>query len=131
MVKTIKQSVTFAATPHELYELYMDAKKHAKALGTKVVVQKKPWTKFSAWDGYCWGEMMYVHKDEAIVQTWRAADWTKSDPDSILLIAFRPKGKGTEVTLVHAGVPDGMAASLAQGWKEHYWDNWKAHLKAR
>jgi hypothetical protein len=35
--KTIHQSVTFKANPHEVYEMLMDSRKHAQFTGVKAV----------------------------------------------------------------------------------------------
>jgi hypothetical protein len=31
--------------------------------------------------------------------------------------------------MIHQGVPDDAYEELDAGWKENYWDLWKAHLK--
>ena len=37
--KTVKQTVTFKASPHDVYEALMDSKKHAKFTGDKAIDQ--------------------------------------------------------------------------------------------
>ena len=39
--RTIRQQVTFKGTPHELYELLMDEKKHGEFYGSKMTVSRK------------------------------------------------------------------------------------------
>jgi|GEM_PF-5485537 len=53
--KTIKQTVTFAATPEKIYHLIMDSKKHSAFTGSKVTMSTKVNGKFSVFDGYCHG----------------------------------------------------------------------------
>ena len=44
---------------------------------------------------------------------------------------FEKAKGGSLVTMVHAGVPDDQADALDDGWKENYWDPWKAYLGER
>jgi activator of HSP90 ATPase len=121
MVRTLEQRVPFAAAPKTVYELYMDAKKHSTAIGGKVRVSKKVGSAFSAWDDYCTGTILHLEPGRMVVQTWRASDWKKSDPDSVLVLLFEKAGTGTMLTMIHANVPDREADALAAGWQEHYW----------
>ena len=57
-MKTIQQEVHFDAKPEEVYEAYVDAKKHGEFTGSKVVFEKKVGGKFSAWGG---GDTFYVY----------------------------------------------------------------------
>lgn len=131
MTKVLEQRVKFAVAPRVLYELYLDAKRHGEAIGSEAQVAARVGAKFAAWDGYCTGRILHLEKGRMIVQTWRATDWRNEDPDSILILRFSSSGKGSELHLVHANVPDAEAASLAQGWKEHYWGPWKEYRSRR
>lgn len=51
LTKSIKQSVTFPASQHEVFELIMDAKKHGKFTGSKVVMSRKVGGKFAVFGG--------------------------------------------------------------------------------
>ena len=131
-MKTIQQQVAFNEAPAELYELYMDAKLHTKATGAKASISKKIGSKFSAWDGYISGRTLHLVPGEMIVQTWRAKDWKKSVPDSIIVLSFlEDEEGGTDVELVHANVPDAEYRSLMDGWHEFYWRPWEAFLAER
>jgi activator of HSP90 ATPase len=80
-------------------------------------------------EGYATGENLLLVKDKLILQTWRASDWTKKDPDSTFMIYLEQKGKDTSLHMVHAHVPDEQAQSLRQGWHDFYWKPWKTYLK--
>ena len=67
--KTLKQKVTFKATPHEVYESIMDARKHAKFTKSKVEITKKIGDKFSAYDGYIEGINLKLVPDKEIEST--------------------------------------------------------------
>lgn len=130
MGKTITQSETFDATPAELYRMFLDSKKHGAMTGGKASVSAKAGGRFKVWDGYATGKNLLLEKDRLIVQSWRTADWKKSDPDSVLVLCFTRTGKGTRLDMTHANVPDGDAADLSAGWREYYWKPMRAFLRA-
>ena len=130
MGKTIRQTVTFDADPAALFQLYLDPKQHAAALGEGVKISAKEGARFSAYDGYIVGKNLQVVPNELIVQSWRATDWKPSDPDSVLVLQFAREGKKTKLEVTHSNVPARQAAQLDQGWKEYYWKPFKAYLKA-
>ena len=67
MAKNVTQKVKFKATPEELYHLYMDPKKHAKAIGSKVSLQPKVGGRFSAF-GMLEGRFLLLEKGKKIVR---------------------------------------------------------------
>ena len=130
MAKTIVQKVVFKNTaPKTLYEIYMDAKKHAAAIGAAVKISAKEGSSYSAHGGYITGKNLQLIKDKLIVQTWRASDWSKSDIDSTFIINLEAKGKDTVLHAIHANLPDKHAASINKGWHDYYWKPWKEYLK--
>src|SRR5499433_2668630 len=48
--KTLQQTVTFKASPLEVYDMLMDSKKHRSLLGEPAKISKKVGGKFTAWD---------------------------------------------------------------------------------
>ncbi len=101
----------------------MDAKLHSEMTGGDAKITDKEGTSFSAYGGYCKGKNIHLVKNELIVQTWRAEDWDKNDPDSIFTIMFEQKGKDTVVHAVHAFLPDKFAADISKGWHDYYWNH--------
>jgi activator of HSP90 ATPase len=125
------QSVTFKASPEELFEIFTDSKKHSAATGAKASVSAKPGAKWTAWDGMILGKNLMVVPGRMIVQAWRAAHWKDSDLDSILMITFSAAPGGSRIDLVHAGVPDHDHQGVTKGWPQYYWKPWKAYLKGQ
>jgi len=129
MAKTIVQKVVFKnTTPKDLYDLYMNAKKHSKATGAPAQITNKEGESFSAHGGYITGQNLKLVKDNLIVQSWRGADWDKKDPDSTFIIHLEPKGNNVNLHAVHANVPDKQAEGIEKGWNTHYWEPWKLYL---
>ena len=88
MTKPIVQSVTFKASPEELFALFTDSKKHSAATGAKASVSAKAGAKWTAFGGMLLGKNLAVVPGKMIVQAWRASHWHESDLDSILILNF-------------------------------------------
>ena len=120
--KTIRQSVTFEATPHELYEILMDSKKHSRLTGGgKATISRIVGGPFTVYDGYATGLNVELIPDKLIVQTWRASDWQGSH-FSRVRFSFREVAGGTRLTFTHSGVPEEEFENIKQGWIDYYWE---------
>jgi activator of HSP90 ATPase len=131
MTKAIQQKVEFAATPDELFEMYLDSKKHSESTGAKAKLSRKAGGKFSAWDGMLNGRNLLIVPGKTIVQSWRGSHWKNSDPDSILILQFSKTPRGGRVDLVHVNVPEHDHKGVTEGWHEYYWKPWKGYLAAK
>ncbi len=129
MAKTIIQTVKFSASPEQLFDIYLDSKKHSAAIAARASISRKVGSKFNAHNGWIRGKNLAIVRKRMIVQSWRGADWKKADLDSILILTFAKAPGGARLTLVHANVPDRNYPSINKGWHTHYWNRWKAYLK--
>jgi activator of HSP90 ATPase len=129
MTRPIVQSVTFKATPEELFAIFSDSKKHSAATGAKASVNAKAGAKWTAFDGMLLGRNLVVVPGSMIVQAWRASHWKDSDLDSILILNFSKAPGGGKVDMVHVGVPQHDHEGVTKGWPHYYWNPWKAYLK--
>ena len=122
----IKQTVIFNASPHELYEAIIDAKKHSEFTGAKATNNEKVGGKFTSWDGYAFGKNLVLQKDKKIVQSWSTADF----PEIITEITFEfeKQGNETKIIFTQKNVPDKNYKEIAEGWKEYYWKPLKKWL---
>jgi activator of HSP90 ATPase len=127
MSKTIRQTVTFKASPHDIYESLIDEKKHAQFTGAKVKLNRKTGGKFSIWDGEISGENLELVPDKKIVQTWRYSDWPAGE-FSTATFSLEAVDGGTRLTLNQSGVPDEAYEDIKQGWKDYYWIPLKKYL---
>jgi activator of HSP90 ATPase len=119
--KDIVQKVYFEASPETIYEILMDSKKHAAIASSPAKMTKKIGGTFTAHDKYIFGINLDLERGVRIVQAWRGKGWPKGH-FSIVYYEFKKKGKGTDLTFTHVGVPAGEAKHLASGWKSHYWE---------
>ncbi|MDO8625463.1 MAG: SRPBCC family protein [Candidatus Diapherotrites archaeon] len=126
----IRQTVLFDASPHDVFELLMDSKKHSEFTESKCVISRKVGGKISAYDGYISGKNLEVIADKKIVQEWSASDWPEGTV-SIATFEFKPKGTKTELVFTQTGVPADFVDDITSGWHEHYWDKMKLFLRNR
>lgn len=121
--RTIRQSVNFKASPHEVYEILMGAHRHAKLTGGKAVISRKVGGRFSVFDGYIVGENLELIKDEKIVQSWRAEEdcWPEGHYSKVTFSMKKTKN-GTKLIFTHSGVPVECGDRFDKGWKEFYWE---------
>ena len=66
--KTIRQSVTFKAKPHEIYELLMDSDKHSRLTGSIAQIERNVGSEFSVYDGNIRGINLELVPDQKIIQ---------------------------------------------------------------
>lgn len=125
--RTIRQQVTFKGTPHELYELLMDAKKHGAFYGSSMTISRKVGGKLVSGDGYIAAINMELVPDKKIVQSWRASDWPEGQYSKATW-EFTPVIGGTRLFFTQSGVPEDQYAAVSQGWRDYYWEPMKQAL---
>jgi activator of HSP90 ATPase len=126
--KTIRQSVTFKASPHEVYEMLMDSRKHSKFTGEKARISRKVGGKFSAYGGYIEGVNLDLIPDRKIVQSWRGNDWPEGHYSKSTFSLKKVKN-GSRLTFRQSGVPDKYYNDISQGWRDYYWKPMKEIVK--
>jgi activator of HSP90 ATPase len=128
--KTIQQSVTFKAIPHDVYELIMDSKKHAKFTGAPVKMSREVGEKFSIWSGDIEGVNLELVPDKLIAQSWRYNDWPENHFSKVTF-SFSEVPSGTKLTFTQTDVPEEHYEDIAQGWKDFYWKPMKKILEKK
>ena len=118
--KTVRQTITFKAPPHDVYEALMDSRKHSKFTGDKASISRKVGGKFSAFDGYSEGTNLELEPDNKIVQTWRASDWPEGHYSKVAF-TFKEIPNGTRLSFVQTGIPEKQFNYISQGWRDYYW----------
>jgi activator of HSP90 ATPase len=129
MLKTIEQSVRFPISAEQLYEMFIDPKRHAAFTGGAVKISPKPGSAFSAFNGMLAGTMLHTIPGKLIVQRWRSTGWHDDDLDSTLILRFVQDGPRGRIDLVHVNVPKHDHKGVTEGWEKYYWKPLKAFLK--
>ncbi len=127
--KNIKQSVTFKASAHAVYELLMDSRKHTVLAGDEARISRKVGGKFNV-GGYIEGVNLELVPDEKIVQTWRYEDWPKGHYSKATFSLSEEGGK-TRLTFNQTGVPEEFYEDIKQGWIDYYWTPMKEILEKK
>ncbi len=127
--KTIKQTVTLATAPAEVYDLLINSKKHSALTGGPVSMSKKVNGTFEVFNGYCHGYNIELVENKKIVQAWHfAEDGWPDDHFSICTFLFTKVPGGTKLSFTQLDIPEHKAESLKDGWKQFYWKPMKARL---
>jgi len=126
--KTIRQIVTFKATPHQVYETLMDSKKHAELVGAEALISKKVGGKFSIYGGEIEGVNLELVPDCKIVQSWRYNDWPEGHYSKATFL-LEEIGDSTKLTFTQTNVPEERYEDVLQGWRDFYWQPMKALLE--
>lgn len=131
MTLTIHQSVVLPALPKELFNTYLDSKKHTAMTGGKARIGRKTGAKFEGWNRALSGRNLLIVPHRLIVQAWRSVHFKSSDPDSILVLEFSKAPGGGRIDLVHVNVPPQDHKGVKGGWPKYYWKPWKKYLLAK
>jgi activator of HSP90 ATPase len=126
---SIKQTVFFSAPPEQVYQLIMDAEKHADFTGAEVQMSAEINGTFEVFDGYCHGYNIELVEGQKIVQAWHfEEDGWSADHFSICTFQFDKDGKNTKMTFVQTGIPEHKVEALKSGWNEFYWEPMESYL---
>lgn len=125
--KTIRQTASFDATPHRIYEMLMDSKLHSAFTGDEAKISRKVGGKFTTFSGWSYGKNLELVKDRKIVQSWRGDDWPKGHYSTVTFKLSR-QGNGTKLEFIQTDVPESQYRDVSDGWKEYYWEKMKGFL---
>ena len=131
MTPPIRQSIVLKAPPEELFDTFLDSRKHSAATGMPAKVSHRVGAGFTAFGGALRGRNLLIVSRRMIVQAWRSRQWKASDPDSILVLCFSKARGGGRIDLVHVNVPAHDHKGVTRGWPKYYWAPWKAYLANR
>ena len=120
--KSIEQEIIIKGTSHEIYEVFMDSKKHSKLTESKAKISREVGGSFSIYEGALSGKNVELIQDKKIVQTWRGSgeNWSKGYYSTITLV-LEPIDKGTLIKFTHSNIPEGAYESVKEGWDNYYW----------
>ena len=127
-MKTIRQSIIFKASAHEVYEALLDSHKHSEFSGEEARISHEVGGEFSAYGGYITGVNLELVPDKKIVQSWRGSDWPQGHYSKAFFSLEEIK-EGTRLTFIQTEVPDEQFEEISQGWSDYYWNPMKRMLE--
>ncbi len=104
----------------EIFDAWLNSKKHSEFTGAKASINNKQGNKFTAWDNYIEGKNKKLINGKLIVQSWRTTEFPEDSEDSVLEIKLDDTPKGCKLTLTHSNIPEGQSESYRQGWIDFY-----------
>jgi len=131
MSESIEVSTVLPASPEVVYQAWMDSEEHTWMTGSDASVEEGVGGRFTAWEGYISGTTLELVPYSRIVQAWRTTEFPPGSPDSRLEVRLEPAEGGTQITLIHTGIPDGQGESYRQGWLDWYFAPMKRYFEAR
>lgn len=130
----IHQEILFQASRARVYEALTSAKEFdaVTRLSDAVTLLTAPGAKatsidrevggaFTLFGGYVTGRHLEMVRNERLVQAWRAGSWGAGDY-SVVRFVLLAQGAQSKLVFDHRGFPDAQGASLAYGWRAHYWE---------
>ena len=118
--KTLQQTVTFKASPRQVYDMLMDSKKHQSLSGQPAKISRKVGGKFAAWCSHISRFNLALNPGQKIVQAWRATGWWP-DHYSIAIDDIAKTRAGTRLKFTQIGIPPNRYSGHYRGWIETYW----------
>jgi activator of HSP90 ATPase len=128
MCKTIKQKVKFQASPLTIYNLMTNPKNHQAFTGRSASNDEVIGGRFSSYGGTIVGINVDLLPGQRIVQAWRERSFPEGIFSMATFILAPTRNGGTELTLIHRGVPKDLIPRISIEWREHYWDKIKGFL---
>jgi uncharacterized protein YndB with AHSA1/START domain len=118
--KTLQQTVTFKASPRQVYDMLIDSKKHQSLSGQKAKISQKVGGRFTAWGSHISGFNLALTPGKKIVQAWRATGWWP-DHYSVAIYELTKVRGGTRLKFTQIGIPPDRYSGHYRGWIETYW----------
>ena len=125
MTCRFKLTATIPASPRQIYDAWLDSRRHRAMTGGKAKQSAKVGAPVTAWNGYISGKNLELVPGRRIVQSWRTTKFTDADRDSKITVTLEPVDGGTRLTLSHSAVPDGHTSYEKGGWQSHYFEPMK------
>jgi len=131
MSDSIKLSLTLPVEPRLLYNAWLDSNEHTAFTNSKVSIEKKVGSTFTARDGFISGKIELLHMNKRILLSLRTTDFEEGTDDSSLEVSFDKVEKGTKITLAHSNLPDDTGKSFRKEWRDTYFKPMKEYFEQK
>ena len=125
-MRAIRQKYTIKASRKRVWRALVDPKIITAWGAGPAKMSARKGVKFSLWGGDIYGKNLKVVKEKQLVQEWYAGEWNHP---SIVTIQLKLDRLGTQVDLVHKGVPKGEYDKIKKGWEEYFFGPMKKYLE--
>ncbi|MFW9851736.1 MAG: SRPBCC domain-containing protein [Candidatus Thorarchaeota archaeon] len=117
-----EDKIQFNASPHEIYELIIDEKKHREFSNAYVEIDRKTGGKYNCYNSI-FGEIISLEQGRKIIYTWRGNDWLKGHYATVYF-AFKEIPERTLIEFKLKDIPDiepFCNIDWKAGWEAAYW----------
>lgn len=114
------QTIIPNASAKQVYEAWMDSKKHSAFTGDSAFIEPGINGKFAIAIGYISGTTLELEPYRRILQAWRTTEFPDDAPDSRLTILLEDKPEGCSLVLDQVDLPEDQVDSYKSGWMEYY-----------
>ena len=120
--KTINQEVMINASPHEVYAVLMNSKKHSELINSNADISPGVGGKFKIYNGYIEGKNIELVKDKKIVQDWKGEEecWPENHYSRISIL-LEEISEGTRLVFTQEEMPEKCYDNFYDGWFDNYW----------
>ena len=119
------------AKPAKIYQAWLSSEGHTAMTGSPANVDGNVGGKFSAWEGYIFGQTLELTPNQRIVQSWRTLEFPDDAPDSHLEVDLEEVTEGTKVILTHSNLPEDQVDSYRQGWEDFYFKPMREYFRSQ
>lgn len=116
-MKQFKKHFYLGGLPADVYNALVNQAMVEIWSGEPAVMSEEPGSEFSLWDGSITGRNLEFEKDHRIVQEW---NFGEQDEPSLVTLKLHPKGKGTQLEVLHTNIPDDAYDNIVEGWISDY-----------
>jgi activator of HSP90 ATPase len=110
------------ASAREIYEAWLDSRKHADFTGDQADIQSEVGGSFTIGGGYITGQNLELTPYSRIVQSWRTTEFPDTAVDSWLEVLLEDTPEGCVLTLNQKKLPEDQVDSYKDGWQEYYFE---------
>jgi uncharacterized protein YndB with AHSA1/START domain len=111
-----------AATAQQVYEAWMDSRKHAEFTSDQADIQPEVGGSFTIGGGYITGQNLELDPYRRIVQAWRTTEFPDNAPDSWLEVILEEIPNGCNLVLNQKKLPEDQVESYRSGWQDYYFE---------
>jgi uncharacterized protein YndB with AHSA1/START domain len=128
--RTLHHTVTFNASPAEVYKAFMDSRQHAAFTGMKAKIVAKEGGKFAVCGPNNFGVSLVLEPGRRIVQAWAHRDLPEGHY-TIIDLQLKKKGKKTVLEFYQYATPASAYGWLDKGWYVAYWNKMNVYFDAK
>ncbi len=125
-----EDEILFNVSPHEVFELIIDERKHQEFSNSYVEIPRKVGGNCN-WYNSMFGEIVELVQDKRIVHTWRGNDWPENHY-AIVYFDFIEISEGVLIQFKLKDIPDVEPFNTIgwkKGWEVAYWKPMREWLK--